>query len=230
MQKISHKFSYFCPEIREVFTNILCEYPDSSQRFPVWWRDEERQVTVEQCIYKVIVSMPEQETEKVPDEMVKEVQDWDFDKRGPQMASPLGMTIFKYELKGDKPYINLPRYSQIIRCEKDATGEWIWAIVDTRETQTERRYFERHRIPALEEFTIFMNRDYDDILSIQHFEGFTHMWIETDENAEERVHTTFRAFKTGAQMPDNILDNFSYVGFYPLYIQMELGLYVFKEV
>lgn len=225
MSKTTHKFSYFCPEVREVFVNTFLEYPSVNHRFPVWWRDEEREVTLEQCIYKEIISTSEEE----PKKMEKEVQKWDTATRGPQMADPNGMTIFKYRLEGDKPTLELPRYAQIIRTEKDEWGEWIWAIIDTRETETETRYFERHRIPALEEFTIFMNKDHDKVLNIQHFQGFTYMWIETDENTENRYHTIFRAFKTGAQMPDNILDNFEYVGFYPLYIQMELGLYVFKE-
>ncbi|QGH74659.1 hypothetical protein KNU84_gp045 [Bacteriophage DSS3_VP1] len=153
---------------------------------------------------------------------------WDSTTRGPQMAAPEGMTIFKYRLDTQQPVLNLPRYAKIIRCEKDETGDWIWAIVDIRETQTEARYFERHRIPALEDFKVFMNGDYDKILSIQHYEGFTYMWIETDESVENRGFIPFKAFKTGAQMPDNILDEYEYVGFYPIFIQMELGLYVFK--
>jgi hypothetical protein len=40
---------------------------------------------------------------------------------------------------------------------------------------------------------------------------------------------TFHLFKTGADMPDLINENFRYLGCGSIFVQMELMMYVFEE-
>jgi hypothetical protein len=61
------------------------------------------------------------------------------------------------------------------------------------------------------------------------FDGFIFMWaiIDTEAEIEER---TFYLFKTGAKMPDDILERYRYLGCGAIFVQMELMMYVFEEV
>jgi hypothetical protein len=102
---------------------------------------------------------------------------WDA-SRGPQMANPMGRTIFKYGIPALERFrLNLPTGAEIIRIAHIDGFSWVWAVVDLRKP-TEERFF--------------------------------------------------RAFKTGATIPDTF-DTSSYVGFYPIFVQQELGLYVFED-
>jgi hypothetical protein len=53
------------------------------------------------------------------------------------------------------------------------------------------------------------------------------MWalVDTNKPDEERY---FRAFKTGAEIPPEC-SCMRYIGFCKIFVQMELGLYIFEE-
>lgn len=162
------------------------------------------------------------------------IPSWDEKKRGPKpnKVNAKGFVIYKYQLRdakedGDDLELSLPKNSQILRVETDQNGDtWLWAIINT-EAPIEPNWIRRVRVPALEEFKVNMSKG-DKIIGLEHVAGFTYMWILDDETEEVRNDVEFRAFKTGSQMPDDIWD-FEYIDFYPIYIQMELGLYVFRR-
>lgn len=66
-----------------------------------------------------------------------------------------------------------------------------------------------------------------NILRVQDQGGMFWMWalVDTEEPYEVRV---FRAFKTGATIPDDA--RLTYIGFCAVFVQMELGLYIFEEL
>ncbi len=103
---------------------------------------------------------------------------WNEELRGPRMSTDSGRIIYKYQMPVLERFtMKLPKGAQIIRMEDQGGMFWLWAVVDTREGDEERK---------------------------------------------------FRAFKTGASMPDDI--DLKYVGFCAVHVQMELGLYIFEEV
>ena len=150
---------------------------------------------------------------------------WDTATRGPQQANPQGTAILKYKLEGDLTlYVPIKK---VLRVEKDQSGTtWVWAIVDLK-GKPKKFYFREQLIPALEKFDVFLS-DTCKVVGLQHHKGFTYLWLLEDETNEVRRNEEFLAFKTGASMPDNLAATHSYVGFYPIFIQMELGLYVFR--
>lgn len=64
-----------------------------------------------------------------------------------------------------------------------------------------------------------------EIIRVQDQGGMFWMWavVETDAPTETRY---FKAFKTGAEIPGGL--NLRYVGFCAVFVQMELGLYIFE--
>jgi hypothetical protein len=103
---------------------------------------------------------------------------WDENLRGPQMASPKGRTIFKYQMPVLEHFsLKLPSGAQILRVDHIDGLSWLWAVVDTN-APLETRYF--------------------------------------------------RAYKTGAEMRKDL--DLQYLGFCPIFVQMELGLYIFEVI
>ncbi len=84
----------------------------------------------------------------------------------------------------------------------------------------------KYQVPTLEQFELDLPQD-AQLIRIAHIDGFTWAWAVVDLR-KPLASRKFRAFKTGATIPDDF-DTSAYVGFYLIYVQMELGLYVFEE-
>lgn len=84
----------------------------------------------------------------------------------------------------------------------------------------------KYQMPVLESFTMQLPKN-AEIIRVEDQDGMFWMWavVNTDAELEDR---NFLAFKTGAKMPDNV--NLKYIGFCKIYVQMELGLYIFEIV
>lgn len=82
----------------------------------------------------------------------------------------------------------------------------------------------KYQMPVLESFTMKLPEK-AKIIRMEDQDGFFWLWAVVDTNAplEERK---FMAFKTGASIPADI--NLEYVGFCAVFVQMELGLYIFE--
>lgn len=174
---------------------------------------------------------------ELSDENPRYKADWDDLTRGPQMASPVHWAIFRYPIgdprsrKGHNSVIQLPKGARVIRMDFVGQELQVWAMVYVNTKATEEFTFFCRPVPVLEHFSIkdFSSREH--IVSFSHYEGFT--WMFSYEKAQPnatdqtRYGAEFRAYKTGANIenPENLL----YIGFYPLFIQVELGLYVFYD-
>jgi hypothetical protein len=88
------------------------------------------------------------------------------------------------------------------------------------------RLIYKYQMPVLEEFTMSLPAG-AEILRIEDQGGMFWMWAVVDTNAADETRK-FRSFKTGAEMPAGM--ELKYIGFCAVFVQMELGLYIFEEV
>jgi hypothetical protein len=154
---------------------------------------------------------------------------WNVLNRGPKMANPEGTAILKYSVSGEFSRLHGP-IEKIIRVEKDKEGQtWVWAVTQINGISRDL-YIREVLVPALEKFTVHMSETCE-VLGLQHHNGFTYLWVLEDELNEVRYKQEFLAFKTGADCPyQGFTRDYEYVGFYFIFIQMELGLYVFRSL
>lgn len=85
----------------------------------------------------------------------------------------------------------------------------------------------KYRLPFMEEAEVVMPVG-AEIIRIDGLDGALWIWAIIDTEAEEEKRT-FHLFKTGAAMPDDIVDNYKYLGCGAIFIQQELMLYVFEK-
>jgi hypothetical protein len=105
-----------------------------------------------------------------------QIDQWDESLRGKKMSEATGRVIFKYQMPVMERFtMKLPRGAEIVRMADQGGMFWLWAVVDTREPDEERK---------------------------------------------------FVAVKCGANVPD---DDLVYRGFCAIFVQQELGLYIFEE-
>jgi len=103
---------------------------------------------------------------------------WNKSLRGEKMSSANGRVIFKYQMPVMERFtMRLPRGAEIIRMADQGGMFWLWAVVDTRLPDEERR---------------------------------------------------FVAVKCGANVPE--IPDLIYRGFCAIFVQQELGLYIFEDV
>lgn len=104
--------------------------------------------------------------------------------------------------------------------------QWDEATRGPRMSNATGRVIFKYQMPVLEEFTMKLPAG-AEIIRIEDQGGMFWMWavVNTDAPDEER---RFRAFKTGAKIPDGLA--LRYIGFCAIFVQMELGLYIFEEI
>lgn len=84
----------------------------------------------------------------------------------------------------------------------------------------------KYRLPFKEQSQIAMPIG-AKIIRVDDFDGAIFIWAIVDESAElENRH--FRLFKTGGDMPADILE-YNYIGCGAIFVQMELMMYVFEK-
>ena len=84
----------------------------------------------------------------------------------------------------------------------------------------------KYQMPVLEKFEMNLPAG-AEIVRVADMNGMFWMWALVDTDAPTEVRQ-FMAFKTGAEIPRNIKLN--YIGFCSVFVQMELGLYIFEVV
>lgn len=84
----------------------------------------------------------------------------------------------------------------------------------------------KYQMPVLEQFTMKLPKA-AQIIRMESQGGMFWLWAVVDTRApDEERH--FHAFKTGAPIPSHL--DLAYVGFCAVFVQMELGLYIFEEM
>lgn len=108
----------------------------------------------------------------------------------------------------------------------DAVAGWDEATRGPRMSDVSGLTIFKYQMPVLEEFTLDLPEN-ALILRVDDIDGMFWMWAMVNTNAPVETRT-FRAFKTGAAMPS---DRFlRYIGFCRIFVQMELGLYIFEDL
>lgn len=105
------------------------------------------------------------------------------------------------------------------------TDQWDAATRGPKMSNALGRVIFKYQMPVLERFTMKLPAG-AEIIRMQDQGGMFWLWavVNTDQPDEDRH---FRAFKTGAKIPDGL--DLAYVGFCAVFVQMELGLYIFEE-
>ena len=82
----------------------------------------------------------------------------------------------------------------------------------------------KYQMPVLEDFEMELPEG-AEIIRMEDQGGMFWLWaiVNTDAPNEKRV---FKAFKTGAKIPSDM--DLKYIGFCAVFVQMELGLYIFE--
>ena len=84
----------------------------------------------------------------------------------------------------------------------------------------------KYQMPVLEQFEMKLPQG-ALIIRIEDQGGMFWLWAVVDTRAPDETRK-FRAFKTGAPIPDSFDGN--YIGFCKIHVQQELGLYIFEDV
>lgn len=82
----------------------------------------------------------------------------------------------------------------------------------------------KYQMPVLERFTMSLPQG-AEIIRMEDQGGMFWLWAVVDTNAP-MTERHFHAYKTGAAM--DATANLKYVGFCAVFVQMELGLYIFE--
>ena len=82
----------------------------------------------------------------------------------------------------------------------------------------------KYQMPVLERFTMDLPAG-AEIIRMEDQGGMFWLWAVVDTNAPMETRH-FHAYKTGAAMDPDA--NLKYVGFCAVFVQMELGLYIFE--
>lgn len=103
--------------------------------------------------------------------------------------------------------------------------DWDEALRGPRMSNATGRVIFKYQMPVLEQFSMDLPEG-AEIIRMEDQGGMFWLWavVNTDAPMKKR---NLRAFKTGAKIPDGL--NLRYLGFCAVFVQMELGLYIFEE-
>lgn len=104
--------------------------------------------------------------------------------------------------------------------------QWDEALRGKKMSETTGRVIYKYQMPVLERFEMTLPEG-AKIIRMADEGGMFWLWAEirTDVPDEQR---TFWAFKCGGQMPDDV--PLKYIGFCAVFVQQELGLYIYEEI
>ena len=104
--------------------------------------------------------------------------------------------------------------------------QWDGKLRGEKMSNVSGRTIFKYQMPVLERFEMQLPKG-AEIIRIADQDGMFWLWavVRTDVPDETR---RFRAYKCGGKMPDDL--NLRYVGFCAVFVQQELGLYIFEEV
>jgi hypothetical protein len=101
---------------------------------------------------------------------------------------------------------------------------WDETVRGPRMSDATGRVIFKYQMPVLESFEMQLPAG-AEIIRVADMDGMFWMWAVVNTNAPTETRR-FMAFKTGAEIPANI--NLKYIGFCAIFVQMELGLYIFE--
>lgn len=103
--------------------------------------------------------------------------------------------------------------------------QWDESVRGPKMSSTQGLTIYKYQMPILEEFTMDLPMG-ANILRVEDQDGMFWMWAMIDTRAEMETRH-FVAVKTGGSFPE-VECIIKYLGFCRIFIQMELGLYIFE--
>jgi hypothetical protein len=85
----------------------------------------------------------------------------------------------------------------------------------------------KYQMPVLETFTMNLPQG-AKIIRVADQGGMFWMWAMVRTDVPDEVRK-FHAYKCGGKIPDELFDKLVYIGFCAVFVQQELGLYIFEE-
>lgn len=101
---------------------------------------------------------------------------------------------------------------------------WDDALRGPRMSEARGKVIFKYQMPVLERFSMDLPEG-AQIIRMKDEGGLFWLWAVVDTEATTETRQ-FAAFKTGAAIPRDL--NLQYVGFCAVFVQMELGLYIFE--
>ena len=152
--------------------------------------------------------------------------------QGPVEYSDIGVVIAN---DSESIHVDFPgmigwwgKTSEIVLSEENVVQQDQWDISlrgEKMSSVTGKTIF-KYQIPTLEKFTLKLPKG-AEIIRVDHIGGLNWLWAVVDTNAPDEERK-FRAFKTGGAIPSEL--SLKYVGYYAIFVQQELGLYIFEEI
>ncbi len=104
--------------------------------------------------------------------------------------------------------------------------QWDESVRGKKMSDASGRVIFKYQMPVLEQFTMKLPAG-AEIIRVADEKGMFWLWavVRTDVPDEDR---TFWAFKCGGKIPDAL--SLKYVGYCAVFVQQELGLYLFEEI
>lgn len=102
--------------------------------------------------------------------------------------------------------------------------EWDDTIRGPKMSDDSGKIIFKYQMPVQESFVMALPKG-AEIIRMNDADGYFWLWavVDTEAPLENRQ---FMAFKTGAEMPRDV--RLEYRGFCAVFVQMELGLYIFE--
>ena len=144
--------------------------------------------------------------------------------------------VYKYQIK--MGYVTVPKKRQFLRTDNVLYCSYVWCLVDSYDTDTEtipaaHLTFSRGAVrAAFPEVIKTVQLSFLESQSI-YADMITRVYVDeglllADVTTEERRQRTIILRKTGQFMDDK--EDLFYLGFCPIFIGEELGLYAFEKL
>jgi hypothetical protein len=104
--------------------------------------------------------------------------------------------------------------------------QWDESLRGKKMSDTTGRVIFKYQMPVLEQFTMTLPIG-AEILRVQDQGGMFWLWAMVNTEVPDEVRN-FRAFKCGGKIPEDT-GILRYIGFCAVFVQQELGLYIFEE-
>ena len=109
--------------------------------------------------------------------------------------------------------------------EQEQSDQWDEAMRGQKMSDSTGKVIFKYQMPVLEQFTMKLPQG-AEIIRMADQEGMFWLWAVVDTNAPD-VERHFVAVKCGANVPD--VPGLVYRGFCAVFVQQELGLYIFER-
>ena len=103
--------------------------------------------------------------------------------------------------------------------------QWDETLRGKKMSSSTGRVIFKYQMPVLERFEMKLPEG-AEIIRVADQGGMFWLWAVVNTNVPDETRR-FVAVKTGANVPDGIL---TYIGFCAIFVQQELGLYIFEDL